>query len=43
MSKKISKDSVYWNKSYRAETYLSTDANADDNADDDDADDSTIT
>ena len=27
---KISKDSANWNKSYRAETYLSTDANADD-------------
>ena len=37
---KISKDSAYWNKSYRAETYLSTDANAAD--DDDAADDSVI-
>ena len=35
---KISKDSANWNKSYRAETYLSTDANADANADADDAD-----
>ena len=34
----MSKDSANWNKRYRVETYLSTDANADDDADDTDDD-----
>ena len=38
-SHKISKELVHWNKSYRTETLLSTDA---DDADDDDTDDSVI-